>query len=313
MHESHKSKYSIHLGSDKMYQDLKKLYLWPNMKAEIATYVSKCVTCAKVKAECQKPSGLLVQPVIPLTKSDHFLPMKETNSMEHLTRQYLKEVVSRHEVPVLINSDRDSKFTSHFWQSLNKALATQLDMSTAYHPQTDGQSEINIQTLKDMLRACVIDFGKGWEDTYLWWSFPTITVTIRVSKLHRLKHCTTENVDRLYVGVRFGMLSLLAQRLFMKLRKRSSKSRSVFKRHVIDKRATSIGDVSHWNFKLEIRSLGMVACRLKLPEQLSRVHSTFHVSNMKKCFSDEPLAILLDEIQIDDKLNFIEEQVEIMN
>ncbi|GKB40736.1 reverse transcriptase domain-containing protein [Tanacetum coccineum] len=194
MNESHKSKYSIHPGSDKMYQDLKKLYWWPNMKAEIATYVSKCLTCAKVKAEYQKPSGLLVQPVIPvwkwenitmdfvtklpktssgqdtiwvivdrLTKSAHFLPMKETDSMEKLTRQYLKEVVSRHGVPVLIISDRDSKFTSHFWKSLNEALGTQLDMSTAYHPQTDGQSERTIQTLEDMLRACVIDFGKGWD------------------------------------------------------------------------------------------------------------------------------------------------------
>ncbi|GJY05072.1 putative reverse transcriptase domain-containing protein [Tanacetum coccineum] len=129
-------------GSDKMYQDLKKLYWWPNMKAKIATYVSKCLTCAKVKAECQKPSGLLVQPMIPvivdrLTKSAHFLPMKETNSMEKLTRQYLKEVVSRH--------------------------GTQLDMSTAYHPQTDGQSVRTIQTLEDMLCACVIDFGKGWD------------------------------------------------------------------------------------------------------------------------------------------------------
>ncbi|GKB58491.1 putative reverse transcriptase domain-containing protein [Tanacetum coccineum] len=153
MHESHKSKYSIHHGSDKMYQGLKKLYWWPNMKAEISTYVSKCLTCAKVKAEYQKPSGLLVQPVIPvwkwenitmdfvtklpkttsgqdtiwvivdrLTKSAHFLPMKETDSMEKLTRQYLKEVVSRHEVPVLIISDRDSKFTSYFWKSLNKAI-----------------------------------------------------------------------------------------------------------------------------------------------------------------------------------------------
>ncbi|GJU11825.1 putative reverse transcriptase domain-containing protein [Tanacetum coccineum] len=144
MHESHKSKYSIHPGTDKMYQDLKKLYWWPNMKAEIATYVSKCLTRAKVKAECQKPSGLLVQPVIPVWKwenitmdfvtklpktstgqdtiwvivdrltSTHFLPMKETDSMEKLTRQYLKEVVSRHGVPVSIISDRDSKFTSHF-------------------------------------------------------------------------------------------------------------------------------------------------------------------------------------------------------
>ncbi|GJT63724.1 putative reverse transcriptase domain-containing protein [Tanacetum coccineum] len=183
MHESHKSKYSIHPGSNKMYHDLKKLYWWPNMKAEIATYVSKCMTCAKVKVEYPKPSGLLVQPVIPiwkwenitmdfvtklpkitssqdtiwvivdpLTKSAYFLPMKETNTMDKLTRQYLKEVVSRHRVPVLIIFYRDSKFTSHFWKSLNEAC-TQLDMSTAYHPQTDGQSERTIQTLEDMLRA----------------------------------------------------------------------------------------------------------------------------------------------------------------
>ncbi|GJS03468.1 putative reverse transcriptase domain-containing protein [Tanacetum coccineum] len=162
------------------------------MKAEIATYVSKCMTCAKVKAEYQKPSGLLVQPKIPqwkwenitmdfvtklpktasgqdtiwvivdrLTKSAHFLPMKETDSMEKLTRQYLKEVVSRHGVPVLIISDRDSKFMSHFWKSLNEALGTQLDMSTAYHPQINGQR--TIQMLEDMLRACVMDFEKGWD------------------------------------------------------------------------------------------------------------------------------------------------------
>ncbi|GKB50051.1 putative reverse transcriptase domain-containing protein [Tanacetum coccineum] len=172
----------------------KKLYWWLNMKAKIATYVSKCLTCAKVKVKCQKPSGLLVQPVFPvwkwenitmdfvtklpktstgqdtiwvivdqLTKSIHFLPMKEINSKEKLTRQYLKEVVSRHGVPVLIISDRDNKITSHFWQSLNKALGTQLDMSTAYHLQTDGQSERTIQILEDLMRACVIDFGKGWD------------------------------------------------------------------------------------------------------------------------------------------------------
>ncbi|GJY49096.1 putative reverse transcriptase domain-containing protein [Tanacetum coccineum] len=148
----------------------------------------------RVKAEYQKPYGLLVQPVIPvwkwenitidfitklpktssgqdtiwvivdrLTKSAHFLPMKETDLMEKLTRQYLKEVVSRHGVQVLIISDRDSRFTSHLWKSLNEALGTQLDMSMAYHPQTNGQSERTIQTLEDMLRACVIDFGKGWD------------------------------------------------------------------------------------------------------------------------------------------------------
>ncbi|GJV75931.1 reverse transcriptase domain-containing protein [Tanacetum coccineum] len=174
--------------------DLKKLYWWPNMKAIIAEYVGKCLTCSRVKAECQNPSGLLVQPEIPmwkweritmdfvtklpktsnehdtiwvivdrLTKSAHFIPTRETDSMETLTRLYIKEIVSRHGVPISIISDRDSHFTSRFWQSLQSALGTQLDMSTAYHPETDGQSERTIQTLEDMLRACVIDFGKGWE------------------------------------------------------------------------------------------------------------------------------------------------------
>ncbi|GKE83875.1 putative reverse transcriptase domain-containing protein, partial [Tanacetum coccineum] len=144
--------------------------------------------------ECQKPFGLLVQLEIPmwnweritmdfitklpktsnghdtiwvivdrLTKSAHFIPTRETDSMETLTRLYIKEIVSWHGVPISIISDRDSHFTSRFWQSLQKALGTQLDMSTAYHPKTDGQSERTIQTLEDMLRACVIDFGKGWE------------------------------------------------------------------------------------------------------------------------------------------------------
>nr|GFA04897.1 hypothetical protein [Tanacetum cinerariifolium] len=150
MHESHKSKYSIHSGSNKMNQDLKQLYWWPNMKADIATYVSKCLTCAKVKAEHQKPSGLLQQPKIPVC-------------MEKLTQLYLKEIVCRHRVPISIISDRDSKFTSRLWRSLQEALGTRLDMSTAYHPKTDGQSERTIQTLEDMLRACVIDFRGSWD------------------------------------------------------------------------------------------------------------------------------------------------------
>ncbi|GJV48981.1 putative reverse transcriptase domain-containing protein [Tanacetum coccineum] len=175
MHESHKSKYSIHPGSDKMYQDLKQLYWWPNMKANIATYVSKCLTYSKVKAEHQKPSGLLVQPEIPewkwekstmdfvtklpkttnsydtiwvivdrLTKSAHFLPMRENDPMEKLMKLYMKEVVTRHGVPISIISDRDVRFTSLFWQALHKALGTRLDMSTAYHPEIDGQSERSI-------------------------------------------------------------------------------------------------------------------------------------------------------------------------
>ncbi|GJU13149.1 putative reverse transcriptase domain-containing protein [Tanacetum coccineum] len=164
MHESHKSKYSIHLGSDKMYQDMKKLYWWPNMKADIATYVSKCLTCAKVKAEHQRPSGLfcLVNPryLNGICKFSH--PWRETDPMDKLARIYLKEVVTRHGIPISIICDRDPRFTSNFWRSLQNALGTNLDMSTAYHPQTRAKQRRQIQTLEDMLRACVIDFGKGW-------------------------------------------------------------------------------------------------------------------------------------------------------
>ncbi|GJT28861.1 putative reverse transcriptase domain-containing protein [Tanacetum coccineum] len=145
MHESHKSKYSIHPGSEKMYQDMKKLYWWPNMKADIATYVSKCLTCAKVKAEHQRPSGLLVQPAIPewkwdnitmdfitklpkssqgfdtiwvivdrLTKSAHFLPIRENDPLDKLARLYLNRIVARHGIPISIIYDHDGRFTSNF-------------------------------------------------------------------------------------------------------------------------------------------------------------------------------------------------------
>nr|GEW23075.1 putative reverse transcriptase domain-containing protein [Tanacetum cinerariifolium] len=168
MHESHKSKYSIYPGSEKMYQDMKKLYWWPNMKAYIATYVSKCLTYAKIKAEHQRPSGLLVQPAIPVWKWDNItmdfitkLP-KENDPLDKLARLYLDRIVTRHGTPVSIICDRDRRFTSNFWKKFQKALGTNMDMSTAYHPETDGQSERTIQTLEEMLRACVIDFGKGW-------------------------------------------------------------------------------------------------------------------------------------------------------
>nr|GEX12510.1 hypothetical protein [Tanacetum cinerariifolium] len=183
------SKIEIHSGSDKMYQDMKKLYWWSNMKADITTYVRKCLTCAKVKAEHQRPSALLVQPEIPvwkwdnitmdfvtklpkspqgydtiwvivdrLTKSAIFAPIRETDPLEKLAKLYLKEVVARHGIPVLIICDRDPRFASKFWRTLQKALGTSLDMSMAYHPETDGQSERTIQTLEDMLH-----FEDGWD------------------------------------------------------------------------------------------------------------------------------------------------------
>nr|GEV29611.1 putative reverse transcriptase domain-containing protein [Tanacetum cinerariifolium] len=293
MHESHKSKYSIHSGSDKMYQDLKQLYWWPNMKANIATYVSKCLTCSKVKAEHQKPSGL------------------EKDPMEKLMKLYMKEVVTRHDAPISIISDRDGRFTSLFWQALHKDLGTRLDMSTAYHPKTDGQSERTIQTLEDMLCAYVIDFRKSW-DRHL----PLVKFYYNNSYHTSIKAAPFETLDGRKIQVARDR-----QKSYADLKRKPM----VFQ----------VGDmvmlkVSPWKGfvrfgkrgKLNPRYIGPfkvlskvrdVAYRLELPQQLSRVHNTFHVSNLKKCLSDESLVILLDELRIDDKLHFFEEPVEIMD
>ncbi|GKA92869.1 reverse transcriptase domain-containing protein [Tanacetum coccineum] len=166
MDEAHKSKYFVHPGADKMYYDLRDRYWWPGMKKDIAEYVSKCLTCLKVKAEHQRPSGLLQQPEIPVWKWEgiamDFVTKLPRTSSGHDTI-WVIVIVARHGVPISIISDRDSRFTSRFWQSMQEALGTRLDMSTAYHPQTDGQSERTIQTLEDMLRACVLDFGGSWD------------------------------------------------------------------------------------------------------------------------------------------------------
>ncbi|GJW60265.1 putative reverse transcriptase domain-containing protein [Tanacetum coccineum] len=376
MHESHKSKYSIHPGSDKMYQDLKKLYWWPNMKANIATYVSKCLTCAKVKAEHQRPSGLLQQPKIPewkwehitmdfvtglprtssgydsiwvivdrLTKSAHFLPMKKTDSMEKLTRQYLKEVVCRHGVPLSIISDRDSRFASGFWRSLQNALGTNLNMSTTYHLETDGQSERRIQTLEDMLRACVIDFGGSWDRHLPLVEFSynnSYHASIKAAPFEALYGrkcrspvCWNEVGDNQLTGPE--LIRETTEKI-IQIKNRLLTARSRQKSYADVRRKPmefNVGDmvmlkVSPWKgvirfgkrgklspryvgpFKI-IERIGPVAYRLELPEKLRGIHNTFHVSNLKKCLADENLVIPLEEIQLDDKLHFIEEPVEIMD
>ncbi|GJR81538.1 putative reverse transcriptase domain-containing protein [Tanacetum coccineum] len=157
MHEPHKSKYSIHLGSDKMpsgflvQPDIPQ-WKWDNITMDFVMKLPK-------SSQGYNTIWVIVDR---LTKSAIFVPMRETNPMDKLARMYLKEVVTRHEIPLSIIYDRDPRFASNFWRSLQNALGTSLDMSTAYHPQTDRQSERTIQTLEDMLRACAIDFGKGW-------------------------------------------------------------------------------------------------------------------------------------------------------
>ncbi|GJX27297.1 putative reverse transcriptase domain-containing protein [Tanacetum coccineum] len=242
MHESHKSKYSIHPGSDKMYQDMKKLYWWPNMKADIATYVSKCLTCAKVKAEHQRPSGLLDTTiwviVDRLTKSAIFTPMRETDPLDKLARLYLKEV-----------------------QSTNR-----------------GQSREDIQTLKDIAAVLMqltlegfgltICIGRSYAD------LKRKPMEFQVGDKVMLKVSPWKGV------VRFGKRGKLNPRY--------------------------VGP-----FKV-LEKVGEVAYKLELPEELSRVHNTFHVSNLKKCHADEPLAVPLDGLHLDDKLHFVEEPLEIV-
>ncbi|KAI3695430.1 hypothetical protein L1987_78427 [Smallanthus sonchifolius] len=374
MDEAHKSRYFIHPGSDKMYKDLKELYWWPNMKGDIATYVSKCLTCSKVKAEHQKPSGLLQQPEIPqwkweqiamdfitklpkassgydtiwvivdrLTKSAHFLPMKETDKTEKLAKLYIKEIVARHGVPTSIISDRDSRFVSRIWKSLQEAMGTRLDMSTAYHPQTDGQSERTIQTLEDMLRACVMDFGGNW-DTHLPLaefsynnSYHTSINAAPFEALYgrkcRSPLCWAEVGEKHLTGPE--IVQETTDKIF-KIKDRLKAARDRQKSYADNRRKPlefQIGDqvmlkVSPWKgvarfgnrgklnpryvgpFEILAR-VGPVAYKLKLPQELSNVHDTFHVSNLKKCLSDETLIIPPDEIHIDDKLHFIEEPIEI--
>nr|GEY12137.1 putative reverse transcriptase domain-containing protein [Tanacetum cinerariifolium] len=170
MHDSYKSKYFVHPSSDKMYQDMKKLYWWKNLKANIATYPAipewkwDNITMYFITKLPKSSQGFDTIWVIVdrLTKSAHFLPIRENDSLDKLARLYLNRIVARHRILVSIICDRDGRYTSNFWRSFQKALGTYISMSTAYHPETNGQSERTIQTLEDMLRTCVIDFGKRW-------------------------------------------------------------------------------------------------------------------------------------------------------
>ncbi|KAK1431807.1 hypothetical protein QVD17_08491 [Tagetes erecta] len=376
MHEAHKTRYSVHPGADKMYHDLRQCYWWPGMKKDIATYVRKCLTCSRVKAEHQRPSGLLQQPEIPqwkweqitmdfitklprtsrghdsiwvivdrLTKSAHFLPIREDFKMDKLAKIYVNEIVSRHGVPISIISDRDSRFTSRFWRSLQKSLGTQLNLSTAYHPQTDGQSERTIQTLEDMLRTCIIDFGGSWDSHLPLIEFSynnSYHTSIKCAPFEALYGrkcrspiCWTEVGDNQITGPEIiqETTDKIAQ---IKEKMRASRDRQESYANRRRKPLEfQIGDmvllkVSPWKGVVRfgkkgklapryvgpfevVERIGLVAYRLRLPQELNGVHDVFHVSNLKKCLTDDPVIIPLDEVRIDDKLHFIEEPVEILD
>jgi hypothetical protein len=193
--EAHLSRYSIHPGSTKMYQDLKQRYWWTKMKIEIARYVARCDTCRRVKAIHMKTAGPLQSLPIPtwkwedismdfivglprtaigfdsiwviidrVTKIAHFLPVKTSYPVLTYAQIYIAHILSLHGIPKTIVSDRGPQFVSKFWEELHKSLGTKLLHNSAYHPQTSGQTERVNQILEDMLRACVLEFPQKWDD-----------------------------------------------------------------------------------------------------------------------------------------------------
>nr|GEZ74797.1 retrotransposon protein, putative, Ty3-gypsy subclass [Tanacetum cinerariifolium] len=302
MHESHKSKYSIHLGSDKMYQDLKKFYWWLNMKADIATFVSKCLTCAKVKAEHQKPSGLLQQPEIPkwkwekitmnfvsglprtpcgydsiwviidhLTKSVHFLPMKKTDSIEKLAQLW-----DRH-LPLVEFSYNNSYHASikiaPFEALYGRKCRSPVCWSEVRDSQLTGPELIHETSEKIFQIKNRLITARSRQKSYA--DVRRKPMEFEVGDKVMLKVSPWKGV------IRFGKRGKLSPRY--------------------------IGP-----FEI-IKRNGPVAYKLELPKKLHGIHNTFHVSNLKKCLVDENLVIPLEEVQLYDKLHFIKEPVEIMD
>ncbi|GJU78569.1 putative reverse transcriptase domain-containing protein [Tanacetum coccineum] len=274
MHESHKSEYLIHPGSDKMYQDLKKLYWWPNIKVEIATYASKCLTCAKIKAECQKPSGLLVQPVIPVWK------------WENITMDFVTKLPKT-------STEQDT-----IW--VHVSILEIASESSSYHTSIKAASFEELYGRKCQSPVCWAEVG----DAQLTGPEIVHETTEKIIKIKKRIQAARDR-QKSYVDRRRKPLEFqVGDKVMLKVSPWKGVTR-FGKRGKLNPRY--IGP-----FKV-LAKVGIVAYRHELSDQLSRVYSTFYISNLKKCLSEEPLAILLDEIQIDDKLNFIEEPVEIMD
>nr|GEY85543.1 putative reverse transcriptase domain-containing protein [Tanacetum cinerariifolium] len=291
---------------------MKKLYWWPNMKADIATYdniTKDLVTKLPKSAQGYDTIWVIVDR---LTKSAIFTPIRKTDPMDKLARIYLKKVVTR---------------------------------STAYHPETDDQSERTIQTLEDMLRAYAIDFGNGWVNHLPLVEFSynnSYHASIKVAPFEALYGrkcrspvCWTEVGEAQILGpelIQETTEKIVQIKQRMQAARDRQKSYADLKRKPMEfqVRDKVMLKVSPWKgvvcfgkweklnpryvgpFKV-LEIVGDVAYKLDLPEELSRVHNTFHVSNLKKCHADEPLAVPLDGLHFDDKLHFVEEPVKIVD
>ncbi len=374
--EAHATPYSVHPGATKMYQDLKGRFWWSGMKKEVAEYVAKCLICQKVKAEHQRPGGELQPLDIPewkwdqitmdfvvglprttkghdaiwvvvdrLTKSAHFISIKTTFSLEQLAALYVQEIVRLHGVPKSIVSDRDARFTSKFWKSVQRAMGTSLNFSTAFHPQTDGQSERTIQILEDMLRACVLDFKGTWNRYLSLIEFSynnSYQATIGMAPYEALygRRCrspvhwyetgeseitapefvedTTQAVKKIQTRMKSAQSR---QKSYADKRRRPLEFQvgdSVFLKVSPFKGVIRFGKRGKLNPRYIgpyeiLERVGKTAYRLALPPNLASVHNVFHVSMLKKYESDKSHVLEQEPIEIHEDLSFEEKPVQILD
>jgi hypothetical protein len=351
--EAHDTPYSIHPGGTKMYQDQKEHFWWHGMKREIAFYIARCDVYQRVKAEHQRPTGLLQPLKIPLwkweevgmdfitglptskrghdsiwvivdrlTKVAHFIPVKTTDHGNHLAELYIPRIVSLHGVPKTIVSDRGPQFTSQFWAKLQEALGTKLSFSTAYHPQTGGQTERVNQILENMLRACVLYYGTKWEDCLPFAEFSynnSYQASLQMAPFEALygRKCRTPlNWSKTGESQIFGPdIIKEAKEQAQLIRNRLTAAQSRQKSYADSKRRPvtfNVGDFVylrvtllkgmqrfHVKGKLAPRYIGPfkilercgeMSYKLELPSELSEFHDVFHVSQLRKCLQvpDKP-------------------------
>nr|CAE05068.2 OSJNBa0094P09.7 [Oryza sativa Japonica Group] len=376
LQEAHESPYSIHPGSTKMYLDLKEKYWWVSMKREIAEFVALCDVCQRVKAEHQRPAGLLQPLQVPewkwdeigmdfitglpktqggydsiwvivdrLTKVARFIPVKTTYGGNKLAELYFARIVSLHGIPKKIVSDRGSQFTSHFWKKLQEELGTRLNFSTAYHPQTDGQTERLNQILEDMLRACVLDFGKTWDKSLPYAEFSynnSYQASIQMAPYEALygRKCRTPLLwDQVGESQVFGTDILREAeakvriiRDNLKVAQSRQKSYADNRRRDLEfavddfvyLRVTPLRGVHRFQTKGKlapryvgpfriVARRGEVAYQLELPASLGNVHDVFHVSQLKKCLRVPSEQADSEQIEVREDLTYVERPVKILD
>ncbi|KAG8501005.1 hypothetical protein CXB51_003048 [Gossypium anomalum] len=343
LQEAHSSSLSIHPGSTKMYNDLKKMYWWVGIKRDISESVSRCLICQQVKAEHQVPSGLLQPVVVPewkwdrvtidfvtglpftprkkdavwvvidkLTKSAHFIPVRMDFSLDKLAELYISEIVRLHGVPLSIISDRDPRFTSRFWKKLQKALGTKLSFSTAFHPQTDGQSEKVIQVLEDMLRCCVLEFQGSWEK-YL----PLVEFAYNNSYQSSLKMAPYEALYGRKCCTPLYWTELKENQIYkVDLVKETEEKVKIIRDclKAASDRQKSYADLKkkEIEYQVVIERVGPLAYRLALPIELEKIHNVFHVSMLRHYRSDPSHVISQTEVEIQPDMTYGEEPVKIL-